>query len=112
MKAALVTGEGQGWRQGDRWGNKQGIGTWGGAEEAQQREPPGQTPEPLRGWDPELGRESEGRSLTPWSLGKIREGTCHPPDPDTTQGAERERNVLGNACVGLWPLEKPGWKWG
>ena len=60
------------------------------------------------GGDQELGRESDGHSLTPWSLGKTREGTCHPPAPDTTRGAERERNVLGNACVGLWPLEEPG----
>lgn len=109
LKAALVTSEGQGWRQEDHSGNKQGIGSWGGAsEEAQQWEAPGQSPEPLRRGDQELGRESDGHSLTPWSLGKTREGTCHPPAPDTTRGAERERNVLGNACVGLWPLEEPG----
>lgn len=98
--------KGGGW--GTTGGNKQGIGTWGGGEEVQQWEAPEQTPEPLRGWDQELGRESEGHSLTLRSLGKTSEGTCHPPAPDTTQGAEGERNVLGNACVGLWPLEEPG----
>ena len=90
--------KGGGW--GTTGGNKQGIGTWGGGEEVQQWEAPEQTPEPLRGWDQELGRESEGHSLTLRSLGKTSEGTCHPPAPDTTQGAEGERNVLGNACVG------------
>ena len=43
MKAALVTNEGQRWRRGDHWGNKQGIRTWGGGREAEVWEAPGQT---------------------------------------------------------------------
>lgn len=108
MKAALVTSEGQGWRRGDHWGNKQGIRTWGGGREAEVWEAPGQTREPLRRWNQELGRESERQSLTPRSLGRKEEQACHPPTPDTTRGVERERNIRGNACMKLWPLEETG----
>lgn len=53
-------------------------------------------------------RESERQSLTPRSLGRKEEQACHPPAPDTTRGVERERNIRGNACMKLWPLEETG----